>query len=281
MKCTWLSLAAMIVLCTLSSYAQNDPNLEAGIKPYGSYQGTDIDTVNVMNGNVIVRIPFPANYPQRGALNDDLTLQFHAKGWHLIPLTGSTNDDWAPDRSLMGSADNLHPIHTRFISQTTVSGQTFDSILTQGLTTKDGTTHPLLDVSGDGTSLETTDGSGWHIKLSNPDQYGVPQSGVIVDRAGTQYTVSEYDPVLGQCGDASSGGFSVPPTSPQPIRGLGGNIPNGTIFNCQYAGFVSETTDSNGNSIGICDFEFESSGLLRRLFVLWILHDFLSRSKWS
>src|ERR1700748_256347 len=181
MKRTWLPLAAIVVLCTLSSYAQTEPNLETGIKPYGTYHGSAIDTVDNMNGNVMVTIPFPADYPQRGTIHDAMVLTFHAKGWHLIGGSGTNNMFWAADRSLMGGTDGLSPLHTRTMTLFTSNGVTEESIAAQGLMTPDGSTHPIMDTSpnGDGTSYETIDGSGWHIIMSNPDQYGGFQSGVL------------------------------------------------------------------------------------------------------
>ena len=51
----------------VSAFAQNDPTLDTGFKPYGSYQGGDLDSVNLSNGNLVVHIPL-AGYPQRGSL---------------------------------------------------------------------------------------------------------------------------------------------------------------------------------------------------------------------
>ena len=42
---------------SLAGFSQTPPNLENGFKPFGSYDGTKFDTVNVMNGNLMVHIP--------------------------------------------------------------------------------------------------------------------------------------------------------------------------------------------------------------------------------
>jgi RHS repeat-associated protein len=57
-----LILAAFLVP---PASAQVDPNLEQGLKLYGSYHGGDLDLVNVQNGHLTFRAPF-YSLPQRG-----------------------------------------------------------------------------------------------------------------------------------------------------------------------------------------------------------------------
>src|SRR5208282_908731 len=52
--------------------AQDNPDFEIGLKPYGSYHGGNIDQVNLGNGSLSVDIPL-ISYPQRGG---KLTLDF-------------------------------------------------------------------------------------------------------------------------------------------------------------------------------------------------------------
>ena len=40
-----------------TAVAQNDPTLDIGLKPYGSYHGGDLDSVNLTNGNLTLHIP--------------------------------------------------------------------------------------------------------------------------------------------------------------------------------------------------------------------------------
>src|SRR6202020_1909284 len=96
MKLVRLAVCIGVIL-GISTFAlgQSEPNLETGFKPYGSYHGTDVDTVSIMNGNVTVHIPFPADYPQRGSLHDTMALLSHSKGWHLVSGSDTTNMFWA------------------------------------------------------------------------------------------------------------------------------------------------------------------------------------------
>src|SRR6185437_17120778 len=55
---------------------------EQGIKPYGSYHGGDIDSVNVSNGHLELRIPL-LSYPQRGSsLKLNFIARFHNAVWN-------------------------------------------------------------------------------------------------------------------------------------------------------------------------------------------------------
>ena len=61
-----------VALLAQSVRAQDDPNFEIGLKPYGSYHMGNIDTISLANGSLGVDIPL-ISYPQRGG---KLTLDF-------------------------------------------------------------------------------------------------------------------------------------------------------------------------------------------------------------
>lgn len=78
-------LSALISLTILSCSVgwSQDPNpaAETGIKPYGSYHGGNIDTINLSNGEPSVDIPL-ISYPQRGGkLKLDFVLHYENRGW--------------------------------------------------------------------------------------------------------------------------------------------------------------------------------------------------------
>ena len=52
-----LVLGCLLVVLLSASFvvAQVEPNLEQGMKPYGSYHGGDIDVVSLSNGNLTFR----------------------------------------------------------------------------------------------------------------------------------------------------------------------------------------------------------------------------------
>jgi RHS repeat-associated protein len=66
-----IALIFWIALLARPAVAQDPPpDLETGLKPYGSFHGGDIDTVSLSQGGLFVQIPL-LGYPQRGALSLD------------------------------------------------------------------------------------------------------------------------------------------------------------------------------------------------------------------
>src|SRR5437899_13055627 len=87
-------VVVMFVLNTLiglNSAAQKSPDLENGFKNYGSYDSSHLDTVNLMNGNLMLHAPLLPNYPQRGKLGLQPILAFNSKTWQVI--CGNTPDN--------------------------------------------------------------------------------------------------------------------------------------------------------------------------------------------
>ncbi len=78
--------ASVVLLCVvsllLSAIAQQSPELESGLKPFGTFQGGNIDSVSLSSGNVMVHIPL-ISYPQRGGmLRVNFFLRFNSKNWY-------------------------------------------------------------------------------------------------------------------------------------------------------------------------------------------------------
>ena len=80
-----------LFLAAVTASSQTTPDFDIGIKPYGSYQGGDIDTVNLSSGSVNLHIPV-VSFPQRG----DLDLSFYLSlnigrtlWWHQINIVGT------------------------------------------------------------------------------------------------------------------------------------------------------------------------------------------------
>src|ERR1700733_9879879 len=77
-------LCAVIVMSSIVLVAQTAPNFENGWKPYGSYDGSHLDTVNLMNGNVMLHAPVIPDVPQRGAFNLSEMLYTSSKDWQVV-----------------------------------------------------------------------------------------------------------------------------------------------------------------------------------------------------
>jgi RHS repeat-associated protein len=71
-----LLVAFCVMVGGRNVHAQMDPIFEQGFKPFGSFQGGNIDSVNLLNGYVNLHIPL-VSYPQRGGkLHLDLFLNY-------------------------------------------------------------------------------------------------------------------------------------------------------------------------------------------------------------
>jgi len=70
------SLLFLLLINVLAANAQDLAGLEQGIKPYGSYEGGDIDSISMVNGSLTLHIPL-ISYPQRGGkLHVGFTLMY-------------------------------------------------------------------------------------------------------------------------------------------------------------------------------------------------------------
>ena len=58
-------VCALLLIAALPSMAQDPSDFEKGFQPYQSYGLTDFDTINLLNGNLLLHIPI-ISYPQRG-----------------------------------------------------------------------------------------------------------------------------------------------------------------------------------------------------------------------
>src|SRR5947209_9959887 len=80
----WLQLFAIIFGLNNILLAQSAPNLENGFKPYGSYDGSHLDSVNLMNGNVMFHAPLTPETPQRGTLKVSNNLYSTSQDWQVV-----------------------------------------------------------------------------------------------------------------------------------------------------------------------------------------------------
>jgi len=103
------SLLFLLLVNVLAANAQDLAGLEQGIKPYGSYNGGDIDSISMVNGSLTLHIPL-ISFPQRGGR---LHLGFSL--FYNNPIYTLTNNQ-LPNGScpiecytwIMGSAANMY-----------------------------------------------------------------------------------------------------------------------------------------------------------------------------
>ncbi|HEV2962134.1 MAG TPA: hypothetical protein VG649_09945, partial [Candidatus Angelobacter sp.] len=78
-----LLLFILVLAVTAPAFAQTQPNLENGFKYYGSHDGSNLDTVNLMSGNWMLHVPLFPDFVQRGALASHYFLYASAKNWQV------------------------------------------------------------------------------------------------------------------------------------------------------------------------------------------------------
>ena len=85
----------LLIICSKPLHAQTAPVLEEGLKPYGSFQGGDLDSIDLASGNVTLHVPL-ISYPQRGLLKLDFFLRDNNRNWVVNQrYSGSTlNENW-------------------------------------------------------------------------------------------------------------------------------------------------------------------------------------------
>jgi RHS repeat-associated protein len=168
--------------------------MEIGFKPYGSYHGGDLDSVNLSNGFLNLHIPL-VSYPQRGDFSYTAQLLYNnSKGWSVLPNCSNQNTcnpvwQWkgkgielslqSPDVFTAGPGPYVNP----------------SNIIVYKAITSDFATHQMaLTPAG---NAESIDGSGlWQngSAFGNPgfarDRRGVLNNGQLEDPNGNIFTLS-------------------------------------------------------------------------------------------
>jgi RHS repeat-associated protein len=250
-----LYLSAIIcVFCNLLP-AQTAPNLENGWKPYGSYDGSHLDTVNVMNGNLMFHGPLTPAPPQRGSIKVSNTLYASSKDWQAICQTPPNSGlvcNWQKGGAgvIILPTPGLSVHRTRNNSYFGGEGDPTTAAAGYTLVTADQSSHQLhpvagtADANGEATQFDSPDLSGFHVVLSAPDPTtGVFSQVTVMDRSGTQYQGTFHQ--IGTCGRAPTN-FMI--GVPGPIQPMIDDAPAGEQY-CPEIAFASLVTDSNGNQV--------------------------------
>ncbi|MGH9670813.1 MAG: hypothetical protein ACRD3A_11970 [Terriglobales bacterium] len=171
-----LLVTAVLAGASLAAWAQADPAIQQGLKPYGSYHGGDIDSVSLTNGNLTLHISV-ASYPQRG---DKLTFNFFAlynnKGWRVFTSQlGQQVWQWK------GAGVQVVRDQTLNMKETIIKGTAPDDstyfVHLWDAATAEGSSRHLASSSLGG--LESVDATGIRFDSLNK---------IATDRAGVRYT---------------------------------------------------------------------------------------------
>jgi hypothetical protein len=187
-SCKLLVVVAVILCGAASLLGQTPIDMGNGFKPWGSYDGSNLDSVNLENGNLLLHVPIIPTYPQRGSLAPQLVLYVSSHGWQKKCLAGSpptANCYWANggtglDFQYAGTMSVQRSIQ---VTNDPQFGTSYADAGGYTVTTWDGATHQLYSTAN---GYETLDTTGYSVAFSNPDQYGINQTVVIADRKGRQ-----------------------------------------------------------------------------------------------
>lgn len=90
-----LTLAAL--MGSAAGLSQVDPSVEQGVHAFGSYDASKVDSVNLQNGAVSLKIPL-FSYPERGKFGASVYLVMSSKRWAVDTtcdvFTGSCGGTW-------------------------------------------------------------------------------------------------------------------------------------------------------------------------------------------
>jgi hypothetical protein len=76
-----LRSALLLLFLALPAAAQQHPNTARGFGTGGSFSAGDVDSVNLFNGNLVIRIPIGPGYPVNGKLSYQLGLVYNNNVW--------------------------------------------------------------------------------------------------------------------------------------------------------------------------------------------------------
>jgi RHS repeat-associated protein len=201
---------------------------EQGIKPYGSYHGGAIDSVNVSNGHLELRVPV-LSYPQRGSsLKLNFIARFHNAVWNehkdCVPTTSICIHTWEFDAQ--PGVQLVNENGSPFVDQQLVSGgNTQNPVYSYSVRLADESQHPLGNLSG--TIFETVNATG--IKWDSSTQTVTMPNGTryvgIFGSAPIQEDTNGNQIVFNGASVTDTMGRTIPPTtSTQDYSGCTGSL---------------------------------------------------------
>ena len=197
--------------------SSDDPTMDVGFKPYGSYHGGDLDSINLSNGFLNIHIPV-ISFPQRGSMGyTPQVIYNNYKGWSVLPDCVNENT-CTPIWQWKGSDVTLNVQSEDFFTAGPGPYTQKSKIIVFKGVTSDVATHQMAITPAG--SAESIDGSGiWY----NGTPFGSP-GGFSRDRQGMLNT-----PILE---DANGNIFGTPSGISNVLDTLGRVLPtaaSGTV----------------------------------------------------
>ncbi|MFZ1005678.1 MAG: hypothetical protein WAN65_02500 [Candidatus Sulfotelmatobacter sp.] len=168
----FVATAVLFALFPTQGHAQQPDYEQQGLTFYGSYQGGNVDTVNMRNGNVMINIPL-VSFPQRGNLSLSYSLSLNNSGFYYVKtcdVQGQCTGTWkrqfpSPSIDTIGPSlvmdqglnlyQSLQSVHVGGTQGTTYYYYLYT------LMDSTGAQHPLGFDNSNLSNLRATDGSGY------------------------------------------------------------------------------------------------------------------------
>jgi RHS repeat-associated protein len=222
-----LLIAAFFFACVSSSAkAQTTPDVLEGSTPYQSFHGGDFDSINLSNGNVLLRIPL-VDYPQRGgALKLGFTFVENSKvaaaGEKCFPQSGC-EDIWYSYTATVSSVpvvfnQVVDDQAARVVQSTYYLPHNPSEFAAYAAVTSDGAMHPLV-IAG----TESADATAFYANPTGTNQLTPPT--LAINREGIRFNLTELNGTLTR------------------------EDPNGNQILAPYIGSTGNYTDTIGRSI--------------------------------
>ena len=238
----WLCIA--IGVSTTVAFGQNAPNIENGLKSFGSYHDSDVDTVNLQNGNLMFHVPL-FTYPQRGG-KISLSYAFinSSKNWQVVQYQDSqhnTHSKWVlaePASVYIGANVGLSAQRARIVT-TDPAGNVTTTLEGYAITTPDEAVHWLPENLAN-NNMVSVDNSGFQYTLTaSAIADRSRDTAIATDRHGSQYYFPRISHPTPPASNSTPVGF--PFTGQRTADGLN------TVDTINDGGVPVSVTDANGN----------------------------------
>jgi YD repeat-containing protein len=163
---TGLFLCLFLAVFSLAGFTQVNPNLETGLRPYGSYDSNNFDSVGLSNFDLTLHIPV-LSLPQRGSLPLVYGITFNGKGWWVKETCHGIygcDFQWEPPSMWQ---PGVGPHNTGAVFEQMYGPPTVSAMLNGNGTaylytanTWDGATHQMFQRTSTGGGMFTMDNTG-------------------------------------------------------------------------------------------------------------------------
>jgi RHS repeat-associated protein len=244
---------SVVVFGGAVAMGQVSPDLDQGMKPYGSYHGGDLDHISMSNGNVFFLADLLA-YAQRGELPYRIVLQYNNENFSIYqqscppgvknppcPIRYIFGPPWVTNGVSLGNSviigpeapPRIIPNGPKINTGYSLNGQPI-YVQLYAVLTSDGSMHPLANTDSGAFTLDGSD-------FANNNSVGV-----LLDRHGNKFNGTIAEDPNGNQINYSTGADTLNRQIP-PMPGPNGNYAatppasTGSLSACPALGYANQT----------------------------------------